>query len=126
MEKQLRDMAVKLFKDGSVDAIIGFEAGSLPLRSSPCVIRSAEDSDKLIWDRNCGSNLATYLLPIAKANPEMKIGIMAKGCDSRSIVGLIKERQIERWEYFVSEMSKCIKCYACRGACPSCTAPSAS
>ena len=26
----------------------------------------------------------------------------------------------ERWEYFVSEMSKCIKCYACRGACPSC------
>ena len=26
----------------------------------------------------------------------------------------------ERWDYFVSEMSKCIRCYACRGACPSC------
>ena len=220
MEDQLRDTAVKSFKDGSVDVIIGFKAGSLPLRSSPCLIRSAEDADRLVWNKNCGSNLAAYLLPVAKANPEMKIGIMAKGCDSRSIVGLIKERQIEReqlfvigmpcsgvldrrkidgaldgaeileahldgdtltlkcengetqvsvadyihsscstcqhktpilydvligepgvetdanpyeqveamesqsaderWEYFVSEMSKCIKCYACRGACPSC------
>ena len=222
MEDQLRDIAVKLFKDGSVDAIIGFEAGTLPLRSSPCLIRSAEHVDKLVWNGSCGSNLATYLLPVAKANPEMKIGILAKGCDSRSIVGLIKERQIERdrlfvigipcsgmldrrkindsldgaelleahldgdsltlksangetqvnvadylhiscstcqhkmpilydvligegeanadievnpyeqveamesqsaderWEYFVSEMSKCLRCYACRGACPFC------
>ena len=104
MENQLRDMAIKFFKDGSVDAIIGFEAGSMPLRSSPCVIRSAEDADKLVWNSNCGSNLATYLLPVAKANPEMKIGIMAKGCDSRSIVGLIKERQIERDRLFVMGM----------------------
>ncbi len=222
MEDQLRDIAVKLFKDGSVDAIIGFEAGTLPLRSSPCLIRSAEHVDRLVWNETCGSNLAAYLLSVAKADPEMKIGILAKGCDSRSIVGLIKERQIERdrlfvigvpcsgildrrkidddldgaeileahldgdsltlksgngetqvnvadylhiscstcqhkapilydvmigegepdaemdvnpyeqveamesqsaderWEYFVSEMSKCMRCYACRGACPFC------
>lgn len=220
MEDQLRNTAVKLFKDGSVDMIIGYEAGTLPLRASPCVIKSSEDADRLIWNVNCGSNLAVYLLPVAKANPEKKIGILAKGCDSRSIVGLIKERQIqreqifvigvscsgvldrrkidselngaevleshldsdritlrsgngeiqinvadyihrscstcqhkvpvlydeligepgveaevspyeqveviesqsadERWDYFVSEMSKCIRCYACRGACPFC------
>ena len=26
----------------------------------------------------------------------------------------------ERWEHFTSEMSKCIRCYACREACPFC------
>jgi ferredoxin len=26
----------------------------------------------------------------------------------------------ERWEYFRQEMSRCIRCYACRQACPNC------
>lgn len=26
----------------------------------------------------------------------------------------------ERWKYWVGEMSKCVKCYACRAACPLC------
>ncbi len=101
MEDQLRETAVKLFKDGSVDVIIGYQDGTLPLRASPCLIKSAEHADKLVWNMNCDSNLATYLLPFAKANPESKIGVIAKGCDSRSIVGLIKERQIEREQVFV-------------------------
>jgi len=101
MQDQLRDIAVKLFKDGNADIIIGYEAGTLPLRASPCIIRSAEQADRLVWNMNCGSNLAAYLLPVAKANPGKKLGILAKGCDSRSIVGLIKERQIEREQVFV-------------------------
>ncbi len=28
--------------------------------------------------------------------------------------------QDERWAYFEGEMSRCIRCYACRNACPSC------
>ena len=98
---EIRDKVVELLKDGSVDAIIGYETGTLPLRSSPCVIRSAEHADRLVWNMSCGSNLATYLPAFAKANPEIKVGILAKGCDSRSIVGLLKERQIERERIFV-------------------------
>ena len=26
----------------------------------------------------------------------------------------------ERWNYFVEETSRCIRCYACRNACPVC------
>jgi len=29
----------------------------------------------------------------------------------------------ERWAYFEKEMAKCIRCYACRQACPSCYCP---
>ena len=104
MEDQLRDAAVKLLKDGSVGMIIGYEAGTLPLRASPCVITNAEQTDRLVWNMNCGSNLATYLPAVAKANPDQKIGILAKGCDSRSILGLIKERQIERDGIYVIGM----------------------
>ena len=45
MEDQLRDLAVKLFEDGSVDAIIGYEAGTLPLRAAPCVIKNAQQAE---------------------------------------------------------------------------------
>ena len=104
MEDQIRDTAVKLLKDGDVGMIIGYEAGTLPLRASPCVIANAEQTDRLVWNMNCGSNLATYLPAVAKANPDQKIGILAKGCDSRSILGLIKERQIERDGIYVIGM----------------------
>ena len=29
----------------------------------------------------------------------------------------------ERWEYFLKEMEKCIRCYACRQVCPTCYCP---
>ena len=29
----------------------------------------------------------------------------------------------ERWAYFTREFSRCIRCYACRQACPSCYCP---
>ncbi len=31
-----------------------------------------------------------------------------------------KKSAEERWEYFTNEISKCIRCYACRQACPMC------
>ena len=29
----------------------------------------------------------------------------------------------DRWEYFKNELSKCIRCYACRQICPMCYCP---
>jgi len=34
--------------------------------------------------------------------------------------GFKNKTRDERWEYFLSEMSKCIRCNACRQACPNC------
>jgi ferredoxin len=45
----------------------------------------------LVWDSNCGINLANYL-----TNRTEKIGIIAKGCDSRNIVTHIIENKIKR------------------------------
>ncbi|MCK4401440.1 4Fe-4S binding protein [bacterium] len=187
--KKIQDIARKLLKEKKVDVVIGFEKGTLPSSATPCFIRNPDEVDRLIWNSFCGNNLANYL-PKRKD----KIGIVAKGCDSRSIVVLIQENQIKReqlyiigipcdgmtdknnvlhdyclicehknpviydvlvgekvkenkaqrhpeglrdtkwqkiedfekksssdkWKYLESELSKCIRCNACRNACPTC------
>jgi hypothetical protein len=45
----------------------------------------------LVWDSNCGINLANYL-----TNRKEKIAVFAKGCDSRNIVNHIIENKIKR------------------------------
>ncbi len=228
-ESKLRDAVKDLLASDKVELVIGWENGSLPLRSRPCFVRKADGADKLVWNSCCTNNLAVYLPRLFErpARPRAdykvpRVGIVAKGCDVRSIVGLAKENQIprgnvvivgvpcrgltdltkveamlngdvvagceedsegtlhvttrsgktktigkdrviadaclecqhplpdgadvvvegepkeispeeyasigefearspeERWQYFVAEISKCIRCYACREACPNC------
>jgi len=230
---ELRSVAKKLFEQGKIDLLIGYENGTLPLQTTPCFVTSAEESDRLVWGQGiCSNNLAVYLPHLFSRENRPKdwtpprVAIVAKGCDGRSIVGLIKEKQVprenviilgvpcrgvvdlqkvraaldgakpasaelsedgsltihvdggrdtrlsrdevlfdscsdcpypdapvfdmrvgpevsateeeisfkdvddfeskspeERWEYFLQEMSKCIRCYACRQACPNCYCP---
>ena len=47
--------------------------------------------DELWWDENCGINLANYI-----TRRKDRIGIPAKGCDSRNMVTHIVENQISR------------------------------
>jgi formate dehydrogenase (coenzyme F420) beta subunit len=199
LAREIRDAARKLLREKKVDVVIGFEHGSLPLRSRPCFVRREEDIDRLVWDGFCETNLARYL-PKRKE----KAAIVAKGCDTRAIVELIKENQVvrdhvviigvpcngmidrslveakmsrgsvveddatallphckacthpdpllydvlvgepgteapkdmfsdveafgaldeeARWAHLANEVGKCIRCYACRNACPLCYCP---
>lgn len=93
---KIREVARKLLQQKEVSLVIGFEQGTIPLRSTPCFIRSEEETDRLIWDRFCDNNLAKYLVK----RPE-KVAIVAKGCDVRAIVELIKENQISRQQVFI-------------------------
>lgn len=91
LTKKIQETAAKLLIDGKVDMLIGFEKGTLPLRSTPCFVRDPAEAKKLIWNTSCENNLANYLRKRSE-----KVGVIAKGCDVRSIVGLLKENQIER------------------------------
>ena len=92
----IRDTAEKLLDEKRVDLIIGFERGTLPLRSTPCFVRTSEEAKKLIWNASCENNLAKYL-----QKRKEKVGIVAKNCDIRSIISLIKEKQITREQVFI-------------------------
>jgi formate dehydrogenase subunit beta len=88
--EKIREIARRLLKECKVEMVIGFAQGSMPMMNEPCFIRSADDADQLVWDSNCGINLANYL---TNPDKEEKIGIVAKGCDSRNIVTHIHGKQ---------------------------------
>ncbi len=88
---KIKEISEKLLSDGKVDMVIGFRKGSMPMTSAPCFAKQASDVKDFVWDSNCGINLANYL-----TNRDEKIGIIAKGCDSRNIVTHIIEKKINR------------------------------
>lgn len=102
MISKIRETVKKLFNEDKINIFIGYGDGSLPLRTTLSFITSAEDVDKLVWNSFCSNNLAVYLSRFfppqpRKEEPEWpKVGILANGCTGRSLVGLIKEKQIPR------------------------------
>lgn len=93
IENKIREEAKKLLESGEVSLVIGWEAGSAPFKATPVFIRSAEDVGRLVWNPACTNNLAVYL---PQAAQHAKVGIIAKPCDTRSIVTLIQEKQVPR------------------------------
>ncbi|MCK5541603.1 MAG: 4Fe-4S dicluster domain-containing protein [Desulfobacterales bacterium] len=89
--KKIRELASNLLKDNKVDMVIGFNQGTIPMATSPQVARTPEQALEFVWNSNCSINLANYL-----SNQKGKIGIVAKGCDSRNIVTHIIENKISR------------------------------
>ncbi len=88
---KIKQIAARLLTQGEVDMIIGFRKGTVPMMNQPCQIKHPEDVDHLIWDSNCSINLANYL-----THRKEKIGVFAKGCDSRNIITHIIENKIKR------------------------------
>ncbi len=186
---QIRELAKQLLGTGEVGAVVGYEmaTGAREGSATPTFIHKPEDADRLVFNEHCIHNLSVYLTnPLVKKFG--KIGIVAKGCDIRSIVGLIQENQIkredvsiigvvcngvvvngklaskcidcqvkvphlydhlvgdpnsvqkssgenpldaeiayleslspeERWNFWMPQFARCIRCYACRAVCPLC------
>jgi ferredoxin len=88
---KIREISRRLLKECKVDMVIGFRKGSVPMMNEPHFARKAEEVDELVWDSNCGINLTNYL-----TDRKEKIGVVAKGCDSRNIVTHILENKIKR------------------------------
>lgn len=89
--EKIRELSTQLLKDETVDMVIGFQKGSLPMLNEPVMIKRPADTEKLVWDSHCSVNLASYLTDRSE-----KIGIIAKGCDSRNIATQILENKIRR------------------------------
>ena len=89
--EKIREVSERLLKECKVEMVIGFRQGTLPMMNEPYFAKTPEEVRQLVWDSNCGINLANYL-----TNRTEKIGIIAKGCDSRNIVTHIIENKIKR------------------------------
>ena len=94
--EKIREVSAKLLEDNQVDMVIGFRQGTLPMMNEPYFAKTPAEAQLLVWDSNCGINLANYL-----TNRSEKIGILAKGCDSRNIVTHIIENKIKREQLLI-------------------------
>lgn len=103
IQEEIRKTAQQLLAEGKADVVIGFSAGSLPMRATPCFITQPDAAQQLVWNSYCSNNLAVYLPKyfapdprLKEQPPQPKVAIILKGCDGRSVVGLIKEKQAPR------------------------------
>ncbi len=90
-EQRLRREAKALLEQGKVDYIIGFEPGSLKFTTTPLITKDKDSVDRLVINPFIVNNLSEYLTEL-----KGRVGIVAKGCDSRSIVSLIQDNQVKR------------------------------
>jgi hypothetical protein len=88
---KIKEISSRLLKECQVEMVIGFRKGTVPMMNEPHFAKSPEAVEDFVWDSNCGINLCNYL-----TNRGEKIGIVAKGCDSRNIVTHIIENKINR------------------------------
>lgn len=179
-EQAIRDRCRQLLADRAVAVVVGWRAGSRPGTAQPCFATKPEQTDRLICDERCSQNIAAH---VARVSHLGRVAVVARGCDSRSLVCLIKERQLERdrlhiigvgcsgireagelsnacstcvqrdaviadefvgersgesrpvapdraaaspdtrWQELSTAVARCIRCYACRQACPNCYCP---
>ena len=91
MEQRLRNEAKALLEQGKADYIIGFEPGSLKFTTTPLITKNKDDIDRLVINPFIVNNLSQFLIQV-----KGRVGIVAKGCDSRSIVSLIQDNKVVR------------------------------
>jgi ferredoxin len=186
LQDSLRERVRALLAEGTVEYLIGWEAGRFEGQTAPTFIRDASETERLVYNEYCTSLLAKY--PLSDNTTAGRIGVVVRGCDSRGINLALKDGQIarehlyligiacegmkdpksgelrtvcaecthpvpvvsdeligepveprsggnrfeeverieamspdERYEYWAGVFSRCIRCKACRDACPCCT-----
>jgi len=94
--------AERLLTDGTVAAVIGYQAGRRKGTAMPAIVTEPAKAKELIFSPACVNNLALYL---TKAKKEVRgkgrLAIVAKGCDMRALAGLIAESQLKRDELVI-------------------------
>lgn len=88
---ELKDQIRKALPE--LDVVIGWQQGYDALHTRPLFIRSEEDIDKLVVNEFCVVNPSSYLREMRGGK---KVGLVLKGCDSRSVIQLIQEELLNK------------------------------
>jgi len=105
----VKETAVRLLRDGTVDRVLGWKTGDFFYDLTPAVFTSVEEVEQdFVYSPFSGANLSKYL--IAETRKEGKIAVFLKPCDSYSFVQLQKEHRIHREKVYAVGV-------ACDGMC---------
>ena len=91
--KKLQDEIKKILDRNNVKHVICYSKGTYGFQTTPYFVSKKDDIEKIIFSPLCVNNLSLY---VKFEDGIEKIGIVVKGCDSRSLVQMIQEKRIPR------------------------------
>ena len=97
--KQIQEIAAKLFAEEKIDAFVGYRNTGFDDNLVPVIIRTADEVSKLIFNDKSVFNLSNYLKHEHTRNK--RVGLVVKGCDSRSLNLLLTESQVKREKLYI-------------------------
>ena len=93
IEKKIKEEARRLLAEKKVDIFIGYGPGYDETHPMPAFIEAEAEVDKLIYNEYCVFNLTRYLVEMDEGK---KVGLVVRGCDSRSLIVLLQENKVQR------------------------------
>ena len=119
--KQIQDIAAKLFADGKIDVFVGYRMNGFDENQVPVVITDPKEVTSLVFTEKSVFNLSNYLK--ADHTRSKRVGLVLKGCDSRSLNLLLTESQVKRDRLYIigiacegvvddkgQKMQNCVEC----------------
>ena len=100
MQQRVKEKALELLRNGTVDRVIGWKTGEFFYDLTPAVFETAEEAEKdFVFSGFSGANLSKYA--IAQSRVAGKAAIFLKPCDSYSFQQLLKEHRILRENIYI-------------------------
>jgi len=119
---QIRDIAAKLFAEGKIDVFVGYRMSGFDDNQVPVVITDPKETSVLVFTEKSVFNLTNYLK--ADHTRNKRVGLVVKGCDSRSLNLLLTESQVKRDKLYIigvacegvvddkgNKMQNCMECF---------------
>jgi formate dehydrogenase (coenzyme F420) beta subunit len=97
--KQIQDIAAKLFAEGKIDVFVGYRLNGFDDNHVPVLITDPQDVSKLVFTDKSVFNLVNYLK--TDHTRRKRVGLVVKGCDSRSLNLMLTENQVKRENLYV-------------------------
>lgn len=92
--KQIQEIASRLFAENKIDYFVGYRQNGFDDNQVPFLITDPQEIPKLVFNDKSVFNLTNYLK--ADHTHRKRVGLVVKGCDSRSLNLLLTESQVKR------------------------------
>ncbi len=100
MQERLKQKAIELLSNGTVDRVLGWKAGEFFYDLTPAVFENAAGIEQdFVFSPFSGANVSKYC--IAQSRKGGKIAVFLKPCDSYSFQQLLKEHRILREHVYI-------------------------
>lgn len=100
-KKKLRTVARRKLKEGEVGCFVGYQQPINNLFSPPLIAESLNDLERLTVNPLSVGNLSLYLPDLTGKENNQKVGVVVKGCDSRTLNVLLQEDVLKRENLFI-------------------------